>query len=309
MPAFDYVSLWAKSKTFIDKAVEARDGGDDGEYHLWASVALEVLGKATLSRVHPTLVADPSHFESVLAAVGMPSGVPVKSITAVTLYERLQRVVDAFDDRMKRHATLLANRRNAELHSGENPIEGLDADAWAPEFWAICEVLLEHQRRSLADWLGDDEAVRIARVIADRTQLLRQTVLARIQRRREDLDRRYPPNSAEREDATRRADGRSVPARILRGADAVSEHACPSCGMKGWLSGSFEFEEITGSTGEPGEPSWDLVELTYDTETFRCSECGLVLDGRDELSVAQLPDSFVIEEEREPDYEPDYGND
>jgi len=53
----------------------------------------------------------------------------------------------------------------------------------------------------------------------------------------------------------------------------------------------------------------ELVETTYITSGFRCVVCQLKLDGRDELDLAGLEKQIVIPEEREPDYEPDYGND
>jgi hypothetical protein len=108
MPAFDYLSLWNKSKLFVDRATRARDNGDDLEYHLWAAIAIEVLGKAALAQVHPTLVADPSHFQSLLTAAGRPTGANHKSVTAKTVFERLRAVVPGFDERRERECLLMA---------------------------------------------------------------------------------------------------------------------------------------------------------------------------------------------------------
>ena len=54
---------------------------------------------------------------------------------------------------------------------------------------------------------------------------------------------------------------------------------------------------------------YEIVTTKYDVEGFRCPECGLHLDGRDEVAVADLLPEFEREEEREPDHEPEYGND
>jgi hypothetical protein len=48
--------------------------------------------------------------------------------------------------------------------------------------------------------------------------------------------------------------------------------------------------------------------MTYDVEAFRCPECGLALDGREEVSIAGLPAVFHVEEERAVEYEEEYGN-
>lgn len=48
--------------------------------------------------------------------------------------------------------------------------------------------------------------------------------------------------------------------------------------------------------------------LTVSVESFSCENCGLVLPEHDFISVADLPESFTVEREYEPEYD-DYGND
>lgn len=312
VPAFDHQSLWAKSKLFVDRALHARDNDDAIEYHLWAAIALEVLGKAALAHLHPTLVADPSHLPSLLTAAGRPTGTNHKSIPAKTVFERLKSAVDAFDERMERECLLMANRRNAELHSGETPVTGLDPRSWVPQFWRAVDVLVASQARTLDDWLGNDEGQRVREILRDAAELLRQTVLGRIERRRREMDLRFPPGSQERSDAEARSNARPIPPRFSEAADAVEEQACPACGMKGWMLGSVADEEVQTVEAD-SDPEWgpmysEVVITTYDVEEFRCPECGLRVEGRDEVAVAGLPADFVREDEREPDYEPEYGN-
>lgn len=313
MTAFEHESLWNKSKVFVDRAIRARDNGEPIEFHLWAAVALEMLGKATLAQIHPTLVADPSHIQSLLTAAGRPSGVNMKSIAAKTVFERLRLTVPSFDERMERECMLMANRRNAELHSGESPIVGLDPRSWVPPFWKAAEVLTAHQNRSLEVWLGADEAGRVREVLRDTAELVRQTVIARIQRRRAEIDARYAPGTRERLEAEIRAAARALPARFYGSADAFEESGCPACGMKGWLFGSTGDEEVVEIEGEPdsgwGPGYYEIVRTTFYVEEYRCPECGLRLEGRDEVSIADLPSEFETDEEREPDYEAEYGND
>lgn len=313
MSAFDHASLWSKSKVFIDRALRARDNADADEFHLWAAIALEVLGKASLAHIHPVLVADPSHLPSLLTAVGRPTGTNVKSITAKTVFERLRLEITPFDERMERECMLMANRRNAELHSGETPATGLDQRSWVPQFWRAAEVLITHQARTIEDWVGQEEGQRVREILRDAAELLRQTVLGRIERRRREMDTRFPPGSQERVDAAARANARPAPARVVEAADAVEEVECPACGMKAWLLGSVAHEEVTHVEADPdaewGPMYFEMVETTYDVEEFRCAECSLRVEGRDEVAVAGLPADFTREDEREPDYEPDYGND
>lgn len=311
MTAFNHDSLWNKSKIFVDRAIRARDNDDSTDFHLWAAIALELLGKAALSAIHPTLVADPNDIESLLSAAGRATGTNRRSITAKTLFDRLNKVVPEFEERLKRECMLMANRRNAELHSGESPIDGLDPRAWVPSFWRAADVLLRHQGKTLADWLGTDEATRVGAVLEDAAELTRQTVAARIERRRNDFNTRYPPDSPERQLEELRAASRPIPPRLLTAADAFEDTPCPSCGTRGWLFGSVgdeEYVEVEYEDGEWGPMTVQILKTRYDVEEFHCPECGLRLEGRDEIAIADLPPDFEREEEQEPDYEPEYGN-
>jgi hypothetical protein len=313
MTAFEYGALWNKAKVFIDRALVARDDGRGEEYHLWAALALELLGKASLSHVHPALIADPTHFPSMLAAVGRQQTADVKSITARTLFSRLRDVVDAFDDRMQRESNGMAERRNADLHSGESPLIGLEDRVWVPAYWRIVKVLVTHQGRTLADLLGGEEAARIDEVVRNNAEVTRQTVLARIARRSVAIDLRYGVATPERAEAAQRAAARPLPVRFGEESGAFEDGECPACHMKGWLFGTLDHEDLV-EVDEGADPEWgpmsrEVVEITYSTERFLCSECGLVLDGHEELEIAGMPSEFVHEEEHEPDYEPEYGND
>jgi hypothetical protein len=312
MTTFNYEALWNKSKIFVDRAIRARDHDNPTEFHLWAAISLELLGKAALSFIHPTLVADPNDIDSLLTAAGRPVGTTRRSIPAGTLFDRLSKVVPDFEDRMKRECMLMANRRNAELHSGESPIDGLDQRSWVPAFWRAAAVLLAHQEKSLTDWLGESEASRVASVLRDTAELTRQTVEARIERRRDDFERRFPSGSSERKLAESRANSRPLPPNLLNAADAFEDVTCPSCGTRGWLLGSVGNEEYVEAEYEDsdwGPITFQCLRTTYDVEAFHCPECSLKLEGRDEIAIAHLPADFVREEEQQPDYEPDYGND
>lgn len=310
MTAFNAIGLWNKSKLFLDRALRGRDSGDLLEQYLSSAVALELLGKACLATVSPSLVADPNHFPSLLAAAGRGTPLDTKSITAKTLYERLHTVADQFDERLKRECLLMAERRNAELHSGESPTQGLSQAIWVPAFWRAASVLIEAQGRTLEEWTGVEEGARVREILRDAAEVTRQGVLARIARRRADYIVRVPVGSTEEVEARFRANARPLPDRFSGVADAYEEHPCPSCLSKAWLFG-FEGEEEVLDI-DPADigfgPPVEVVRTTYSVEEFRCAECGLVLEGVDEIHTAALPREFSIEDYREASYEEEYGN-
>jgi hypothetical protein len=75
-------ALHAKSKVYIGRALARKGSSDLDEYRLWASLALELLGKAALARKHPSLVVDPTHWQSMFVAAGINVTTDVKTITA-----------------------------------------------------------------------------------------------------------------------------------------------------------------------------------------------------------------------------------
>jgi hypothetical protein len=60
-----------KSQAYIGRALTAKAAGSMGKYQLWASLALELVGKAALARIHTCLVADPNSSASLFAAARM----------------------------------------------------------------------------------------------------------------------------------------------------------------------------------------------------------------------------------------------
>jgi hypothetical protein len=94
-------SLLGKSKAYILRAFRAKMAGDHDEYQLWASLALELLGKAALASIHPSLVVDPNHLDSMLAASGIHIGTDYKTIQAKTLYDRLRKLSKYFEPVLK----------------------------------------------------------------------------------------------------------------------------------------------------------------------------------------------------------------
>ena len=63
-----------------------------------------------------------------------------------------------------------------------------------------------------------------------------------------------------------------------------------------------------GEPEEKEEPWLERVKVSYVSKEFGCPACGLRISGQDELAVAELPLETEQIEEREPEWEPDYGN-
>jgi hypothetical protein len=310
IPAFDRDALYAKSQLFIRRALRAKTDGDHDLYHLWCSLALELLGKASLANVSPALVADPTHRDSLFAACGKVIGSDLKSITAKTVFERLPFVTKRFDAYTTRFCEQLAYRRNADLHSGEAPFAGMKLAAWERQFWHAAEVVLSAQAQTLEGWLGADAAAAPKEVLQHASEATANAVPARIE------SHRLQFNDAHKSDKQRKAAIEvSQRARVADfrsdfdfELDLITPAQCPACKATAALGASLWEEEVLDDY-DPDAPEWESVEKTYLVEALYCPTCELKLNSRQEVAAAGFDEEFKETEERERTYEPDYGND
>jgi hypothetical protein len=308
-PAFDYNALYAKSQLYVRRAFRARSANDFDEYRLWASLAVELLGKAALARVSPSLIADPTHQESLFAACGVPLGTDYKTITAKTLFSRLSHISKDFDPQVQKFCEQLALQRNAELHSGEAPFVGAAQEVWEREYWYAVSMLLKAQERDLDSWLGAEEAAAPKEAVAAAEHAVMQAVAQRVERfRTQFLEAHKNP--------TKRAQLIADSEKILPWerhkefsiyADDYVSQKCPACGATGVLGGTLWSEELSEEQDDE-DPTVEYVDKTYLSEEFRCFTCGFVADGRREVLGAGITDEFYETDTRERQFEPEYDN-
>jgi hypothetical protein len=314
-PGLARETLYAKSQVYIRRGFRAQAAGDTEEYQLWASLALELLGKAALSKVHPALIADPQHSQSLFAACGRQISPDLKTITAKTLFERLSHIEKSFDSRHQRFCEQMALRRNAELHSGESPFSGMVAEAWEREFWGATEVVLGMQDETLETWLGVEDSKAPTKILQQAEEALQWAVKHRISRCKEDFDAKY-------KDPKRRQNVVDESKKLFWNDyswDNGDRTTCPACSSSGFLGGTLWNEEVVdtkpggGEYGPDGEayfePPSETVEKTFTVEAFECPVCALHLFGTNEIRAAELPEEFSENETRERKFEQDYGND
>lgn len=308
LPALSSDAIFGKSKRYIQKALLRKESGDLDEYQLWASLALELLGKSALAQIHPSLIVDPTHFQSLFAASGVNISTDVKTIAAHTLFERLRHLRPAFDEKVKIFCNAIAQRRNAELHSGEAPFRSMRTDAWEAQYWHAAQIILEMVKSSLDDWLGASQAETPKTILKHAFEAKRQAVIIRVERAREFFESR---KKADRENALAEADSRhAYHYRNLFTLIGDNEWAtkCPACGGKAFLTGT-QIEEAVVDTYGNEDGAWESVEKTFSAEQFHCPVCDLFLDGTEEIEAAGLDVYHSENDEREMEYEPGYGND
>ncbi len=300
-------ALHAKSKVYIGRAL-ARKGADDlDEYQLWASLALELLGKAVLARKHPSLVVDPTHWQSMFVAAGINVTTDVKTITAKTLFERLAHLIPRFDKTIQKFCQDIAERRNAELHSADLPFRTMRLDAWEARYWHACDTILHQMGSSLEQWLGAADAKAPRQLLDEAAKALDAAVKLRVEAAKEQF---AALKKAERERLASEAELREPQhqAGLFKGSyDEIWTESCPACQCRAFMTGEQTGEDISEERHEYG--IWEIVDREFKGEEFRCPVCELTLTGSDEIDAASLTSRYEDQQEREMEYEPEYGND
>jgi hypothetical protein len=157
---YDHEAMWSKAKVFLNRAMDPDPGRSFDEQALWASAALELLGKAALARVSPLLIAQPSEEGvNILIATGLIEGnAKFASVSASTIFKRCQR---AFRPFCSEDALKFADARNEYLHGSAIGFLTLVPQAWWPAYWALASILVTAQDREIEELVGRD---RIAAV-------------------------------------------------------------------------------------------------------------------------------------------------
>jgi len=307
-PSLSPEALFGKSKTYIARALAAKSRHEMGEYQLWASLALELLGKSALAAIHPCLVADPQSYVSLFAAAGMHVGTDLKTITAKTLFERISHVSKRFDKKTQEYCETMSLRRNAELHSGEAPFEAMIPASWEGRFWHTAQVILEINGQTVEGWLGADQAKAPKELLAEYTHAIVEAAKVRVETATEEFAKR--PRK-EREAAHAQAD-KLTPREVRRSfellEDSIWATKCPACQSKAFLAGVKYAEEVSEEQEEEYQDE-ETVDVSFVAEEFQCPSCGLHLDSREEIAAANLEVEHTETETRQREYEPDYGND
>jgi hypothetical protein len=252
---------------------------DDWQHRLWATLSLELIARAALANISPTLLADRQSWRNIHYALGHPWTAPKKvpiSIGIKEVLEILQELIPEFTNELKDACVEQCGHRNAELHSGENAFAGSGTSSWLPQYYASCKVFLESMGKGLGDLFTE---VKLAeRLIASIQDTAAKSV-------GKDIDTHKK--------LWQEKNGDDQAASTQQATAWASRHAghrvtCPACANPALLRGK-------GQGGVATEIGQDEViqKQTMLPSTFECIACGLKISGLSKLSASGLGDAFT----------------
>lgn len=285
---WDYESLWAKARLYVERASEQeRDGS---LYPFWSILALELLARATLASVHPALLADPREPSNMMFAFGYAQPRAPRSVAAKTVFLRCAQVVQEFTDDDVRSATALIEMRNEELHSGGTPFEGLGTSSWLIDHYRLCRILLTYLDKDLFELFGEEEARAAERII----EVQEKEILGEVKGTIASARKIWRALSGD-ERKQRRQSARMVlvatEGRALHSPNQAGKRIeCPACKTAGWTTG-----EVV-KTGRPRAGEDEILQTFTKLPTrFVCFACRLDLNGEAAMAAADLGNLFDIE--------------
>jgi transcription elongation factor Elf1 len=252
---------------------------DDWQFGLFSSLSLELLARAALAHISPTLLADPRNWRNVHHALGHPptqKGFTPKSVNAGELLTILNELLPEFSKELVDFCVVHIARRNAELHSGEDAFVGLGTSAWLPKFYASCEVFLRSMGKNLDQLFRDPSGVQ--ELIAAMRDAAAKSVGQEIgvHKKAWELDSGDNQKRAREE------------ANVWASRHAGHRVTCPACGSPALVQGSAQ-----GSVKTLTEEDEIVQKQTMLPSSFECVACGLKISGLSKLAACGLGDAFT----------------
>jgi hypothetical protein len=289
---WSYDSLYTKAQVSMERAFLA--DRNSSLFPFWASLGLELIARATLSKIHPALISDPREGNNILHAFGYGSSKePPKTIGAKTIFLRLQVIIPTFTKDDEKFCQSFINMRNEELHTGTPIFEDYPTNSWLTKFYKATKILLEFQGKTLEDFIGKQESEIAEHMISEFKEELIAKVFEKIKKYRDvhnDLEK------AERE-IKEAVSPKLLSEYVLKEKlyGKSKKVKCPSCNVDALLIGKF----ISQSEPKVNE---DVITVSNNMLPIelKCFACGIKLTSNGELSVANYGGQFAIESNVDP---------
>jgi hypothetical protein len=275
------------SSYFFIQAMSAYTAEEYLHFYLNAGTSIEHLLKARLADVHPTLIADPKNFESMLTLARSPlDRLPPPIVKTVTLTESITRcraLLPALT--ASTHSiTRITNYRNGVAHAGLVDPSHLPDDLTA--FIAVVDLILselDHDREVFYREYLDTVDARL-----DESKVRREIeVKAAIAAAKIEFHRRFRDHLP----------GYNVEEALYSSGWSdrydTQRHTCPACDYTALLYGSA-YPEWTTETDDDGNISSAILTVYFLPESLECRLCGLNLRGG--LSFAGIPDELILDD-------------
>jgi len=301
--------------TLIDRALECASAslqkyaeGNLDRFGMEGGVALELLCKAYLARIDPSLIIDTTNrdktFDYLLLARGHPgAAVPRSALRTIGADEALRRVAQLVPaaSSSPRELSPLIESRNGFLHLGE--VDRDTAKSVCSRYVATMRTIGAELGLDVATLFADyaDYAEEILKASAEDVSAYVTAAIATAHKRFEEQFLHVPKATV------------ASLVTTLEQSVSLSRYEqeyveCPSCGHRAVASGDYEVgDPEPDSYDREGNPEGFYLPVTLHASALACPVCGLAFAAYEELEAAGVETVIAIEDVDPADfYEPDY---
>jgi hypothetical protein len=269
--------LLNKAQRYATVMLEADKDG--WQFGFWSALTLEVLARAALAKISPTLLAAPQDWTNIYYALGNTASTSKpKSIDITEVFKRLETIVPEFTRETHNFCSGHINRRNVELHSGDLAFEGLGTSSWLPMFYSACEILLKSIGENLEILFGASEA-RLAATLIESSQDKAALAVKRIIAEHKKLWKSK---------ARPERDLLAKQASLLATRHEGHRVKCPSCDSAGLVQGT-----AIGLASTDLRSDSVIERQSMLPSHFECVACGLKIVGHSKLNACGLGDVYT----------------
>jgi len=297
---WDSEQYWKKAVRYVEMASQPER--EPWERPFWLSLGLEFLARASLTKIHPALNADPEgEGLNLLYAFGYELKGQPKSLPIHAIFLRLQKILpETFTKPRREFCDFFSNLRNQELHTSELPFETLSETQWLARCYDVCMVLCDNLGKTLPELFGDEADGAKALIQALKAEKM-TAVKSKVAAHKKVFDEK--PAEERKQIALQQA-------TLSEGwFGNQTKLMCPACESWARLHGAIE---------RVSKPIYDdgglFVKNVVLANRLECKACGLVLADIDELHIAGIEPHFEynelteLHEFHEPDFGPEYDN-
>jgi hypothetical protein len=273
--------LFTKAKLFFEKAFD--EDKEEPHFGLWCAMGLELLARSAVSKVSPTLLAEPDReHQNLLHALNLGSlKSQRKSIVTIQVLSLCQTLIVEFTDSEFKVASAIINRRNEELHSGSVAFAEYPTQQWISGFYKCCKILSEFQGESLNSLFGEELQKEAELILAEVAEEILGKTKAAIAAHKKVFDNKEEKESIRLKEAAQKSSDKLA----SKGHHRIP---CPSCGCTATILGEpFGKDNIEHRDGEI------IVRQSILPTKFACLACELKLNGYNALSAAGIGNHYT----------------
>ena len=275
--------LFAKAQRYAEEMLV--HDHNDWRFAFWSSLMLELLARAALAHVSPTLLAGykgQKDWPNLYFALGhhpkSKKFVP-NSIDISDVFSRLSEILSDFDTRLSGFGVLHLQRRNEELHSGSTPFEVISNSDWLPLYYESVDVLIVSIGEKLDSLLGKDEALAAKKLIAAAKDESAKSVKKSILKHKSAWESQKPAERAKLADQ----------AAVWATAQAGHRVKCPACNSDALVAGM----PVAPPNQKKIKDGLIVVTQPFLPSKFECIACKLKIVGLPQLHACDLASIYT----------------